>query len=64
MREFLAERDKVRFTIVFRGREMEHTDLGKQLVARVKERVADVAALEQDVQMEGNRMNLLFAPKK
>ena len=64
MREFLTERDKVRFTIVFRGREMEHPELGRQLLARVKERVTDVAVLEQDAHMDGNRMSLLFAPKK
>lgn len=64
MREFLAERDKVRLTVVFRGREMEHQDLGRQLATRVKERIADVGILEQDAQMEGNRMSLLFAPKK
>lgn len=64
MREFIKERDKVRLTIVFRGREMEHPDQGKILVNRVKEQIADVAILEQDAQMEGNRMSLLFAPKK
>ena len=64
MREFIEERDKVRLTIVFRGREMEHQELGKALVARVKERISDVALLEQDAQMEGTRMSLLFAPKK
>ena len=64
MREFIAERDKVRLTIVFRGREMEHTDQANHLVARVKERIADVAVLEQDTPMEGNRKSLLFAPKK
>jgi len=64
MREFFEERDKVRFTIVFRGREMEHQDLGKDLLQRVKDRVADVAVLEQDAHLDGNRMSLLFAPKK
>ena len=64
MREFFAERDKVRFTIIFRGREMEHREIGNGLVAKVRERVADVAFVEQEAQMEGTRMNLLFAPKK
>ncbi len=64
MREFFSERDKVRLTIVFRGREMEHKDLGNGLADRVKERVSDVAVLEQGAQMEGNRMSFLFAPKK
>ncbi|OGR91332.1 MAG: translation initiation factor IF-3 [Elusimicrobia bacterium RIFCSPLOWO2_01_FULL_59_12] len=64
MREFFAERDKVRFTIVFRGREMEHREIGSSLVTKVKDSVADVAFVEQEPQMEGTRMNLLFAPKK
>lgn len=64
MREFIAERDKVRLTIVFRGREMEHPKQADPLVARVKERIADVAVVEQDGAMEGNRLSLLFAPKK
>ncbi len=64
MREFLTERDKVRLTIVFRGREVEHSDLGRALIDRVKERILDVAILEQDAHLEGNRMNVLFAPKR
>ena len=64
MREFIAERDKVRLTIVFRGREMEHTDVADPLVERVKEGIGDVAFLEQSGSMEGNRKSLLFAPKK
>ena len=64
MREFIEERDKVRLTIVFRGREMEHTDQANHLFARVKEKISDVAVLEQDSPMEGNRKSLLFAPKK
>jgi translation initiation factor IF-3 len=64
MREFIEERDKVRLTIVFRGREMEHQELGRGLISRVKERIGDVATLEQDAQMEGTRLSLLFAPKK
>jgi translation initiation factor IF-3 len=64
MREFIEERDKVRLTIVFRGREMEHQELGKELVGRVRERLSDVAFLEQEGHMEGTRLSLLFAPKK
>jgi translation initiation factor IF-3 len=64
MREFLKEHDKVRLTIVFRGREMEHKEQANPLVDRVKEKIGDVAVLEQDIPMEGNRKSLLFAPKK
>jgi len=64
MRQFFGERDKVRLTIVFRGREMEHREIGTVLINRVKEKVADLAFVEQDAQMEGTRLSLLFAPKK
>ena len=64
MREFFAERDQVRLTIIFRGREMEHKELGTALVTKVRTSVADVAFVEQEAQMEGTRLSLLFAPKK
>jgi translation initiation factor IF-3 len=65
MRGFVSERDKVRFTVVFRGREMEHPDQGKMIFNRVKERMADVASLEsEDNKMEGGRLSLMFTPKK
>ena len=64
MKEFFQERDKVRLTIVFRGREMEHKDIGGALITKVKESLGDVAFVEQDAQLEGNRLSLLFAPKK
>lgn len=64
MREFLAERDKVRFTVVFRGRELEHPEIGRQLIERAKEAMVDVASVEQDARLEGKFMSVMFAPKK
>jgi len=65
MREFIEEKDKVRFTVVFRGREMEHPDQGRQIFARVKEKLSDVALLEsEDNKMEGGRLSLMFTPKR
>ena len=64
MREFIQERDKVRLTIVFRGREMELREVARPIIERVKESIADIGSLEQDATMEGNRMSLLFVPKK
>ena len=65
MRGFVEERDKVRFTVVFRGREMEHPDQGRLIFGRVKERMADIASLEsEDYKMEGGRLSLMFTPKK
>ena len=64
MKEFFQERDKVRLTIVFRGREMEHREIGNALISRVKQSVGEMAFVEQEATMEGTRLSLLFAPKK
>lgn len=64
IREFIAEKYKVRMTVVFRGRENEHRDLGVVLLNKVKESLEGKFFLEQDTELEGNRMSILLAPKK
>ena len=63
-KEFIDEKFKVRFTVVFRGREMEHRELGVTLLNRIKGFLDGKFMLEQDAQLEGNRMSILLAPKK
>jgi translation initiation factor IF-3 len=55
-RRFLMDGDKVKATVMFRGREMQHMNLGRVLLARVAEGLADLAKPEGDIQMEGPRM--------
>jgi translation initiation factor IF-3 len=55
-RRFLMDGDKVKATVMFRGREMQHMNLGRVLLVRVGERLADIAKPEGEVQMEGPRM--------
>lgn len=62
-KEFLQEKYKVRITVVFRGREMEHRALGIALLNKIKEMLEPVAILEQNAQMDGNRLSILLAPK-
>ncbi|GAB4331356.1 MAG: translation initiation factor IF-3 [Calditrichia bacterium] len=62
-RKFLEQRNKVKFTIIFRGREMAYQDFGKELMERVKEELSDIAKPESDAKMEGRRMILLLTPK-
>lgn len=64
MRNFVVNRDKVRLSVVFHGREMEHRDLGKALLDRVREQLADVAAVESEPFLLGNRMIIVLVPKK
>ena len=62
-KEFLAEKDKVIFSVIFRGRENAHTDEGFKLVQRLSKELEEVAKLEQQPQMQGRRIVVIFAPK-
>lgn len=61
---WIDERCKVRVTVVFRGREMEHRHLGLALLNKVKTTLDDKCIVEQESQLEGNRLSILLAPKK
>lgn len=61
---FLADGDKVKVTLRFRGREMAHQQLGAQLLECVKEDLAEVAQIESFPKMEGRQMVMMIAPKK
>ena len=63
-KEFIKEKFKVRFTVVFRGREMEHRHLGVSLLGKVKEMLEGKFLMEQEPALEGNRMSMLLAPKR
>ena len=63
MERFLAEGDKVKVTLRFRGREMVHTDLGVKVLDRVKADFALLAKIEQTPKMEGRQMTMVIAPK-
>ena len=63
MREFLTEGNKVKVTMMFRGRQMARLDLGKAVLDRVTEVVADVGKIEFDARLEGRTMTMVLAPK-
>ncbi len=60
---FLAEGDKVKVTVRFRGREMAHPEVAKRLLERIVAELKDEAVMEQDSRMEARTMFLLIAPK-
>ena len=64
VREFLAEGDKVKITLRFRGREMAHQQIGAQLLERVKADVAEEAQIESFPKLEVRQMVMMLAPKK
>lgn len=53
MREFLEEKDRVKVTVILRGREVVHKDRGLEMIERVHERIRDIAALEEGPHLEG-----------
>ncbi len=64
IQKFIAEGDKVKVTVRFRGREMQHTELGQQLLAKFANDVKDIAVVERDPKQEGRTLFMILAPKK
>ena len=63
IKRFLDNRDKVKVTVFFRGREMAHADLGLSMMQRVVEEISEVAVVEQEARREGRVMVMILAPK-
>ncbi len=61
---FLSDGDRVKVTLRFRGREMAHQDIGRNLLKRVEADVAELGTVDQFPRMEGRQMVMLIAPKK
>jgi translation initiation factor IF-3 len=61
-REFLKEGNKVQFTLQFKGREMAHLDLGRDIFTKIKSELFMVSKIERDSKMEGRRMTLVLQP--
>jgi len=62
-REFLGARDKVKFTIMFRGREMAHQDIGRRLVERIITDLTEIATVETPARSEGRTLTMVVMPK-
>jgi translation initiation factor IF-3 len=61
---FLNEGSKVKITIMFRGREMAHPELGKKILDRIAEQVKDVGNVEASPRVDGRNMLMVLAPVK
>ena len=64
VRRFLEADDKVKVTIMFRGREMAHPELGRNILERVAQDVSDMATVETKPNLEGRNMTMMLAPVK
>lgn len=61
---FLQEGDKVKATVMFRGRELSHPELGRQVLVRMAAELKDIANVERDAKLEGKNMIMIFAAKQ
>lgn len=62
--KYLQKGDKVKITIRFKGRQMAHTELGKEVIDRFADRTKEFANLEQAPKLDGRIMSALLVPKK
>ena len=60
---FIADGDKVKVTIMFRGRELAHPELGRQILVRMATEMKDSIIIERDPKIEGRNMFMILAPK-
>ena len=60
---FVEEGNKVKVTIMFRGRELSHPELGKEVLGRVAEKLGDSVSIERNAKLEGKNMTMIVAPK-
>jgi len=62
-RRFIEEGNKVKVTLMFRGRQIAHPELGREVVDRVAENLADIAKIESEPKFEGKSMTMILTPK-
>ena len=63
IQKFLTEGNRVKVSVRFRGREMAHTEIGRDLLLRFAEQTRELANLEKDPKLEGRSMSIFLAPK-
>jgi translation initiation factor IF-3 len=63
IRRFLEHRDKVKVSLMFRGRELAYTELGTTILKRVAEETSDICNIEQAMRREGRHIFMVLAPK-
>jgi len=63
-REFILEGNKVKATVVFKGREITYQEHGREVLQRFTEQLADIAKIEQEAKMEGRQMVVIFVQDK
>jgi translation initiation factor IF-3 len=63
IKKFIGKKDRVKVTVVFRGREISLSPLGRALLMRIAEETADTAMVEQEPKFEGRTMIMVLSPR-
>jgi len=61
--EFLKRGDKVKFTLVFRGREILHKEIGENVLNRIIEALQDIAVIESSIRSDGHNLTMIMVSK-
>ena len=61
--KFIADGNRVKVSVRFRGREMAHTDIGRELLTRFAGQCAEIANLDRPAKLEGRMMSIFLSPK-
>ncbi len=64
IRKFLGQQDKVKVQMMFRGREIAFTEIGRKIMEKVREELGDLCIIDQQPKLEGRNMIMILAPKK
>ncbi|MCX5848285.1 MAG: translation initiation factor IF-3 [Deltaproteobacteria bacterium] len=64
IKKFLKNHDKVKVSMLFRGREIAFTDIGRKLMERIKSDLVNDGVIDQEPRLEGRNMVMIFSPKK
>jgi translation initiation factor IF-3 len=64
IRKFLKNHDKVKVSMMFRGREIAFTEIGRKLMEKIKDELASDCVIDQEPRLEGRNMVMIFSPKK
>ena len=64
IKKFLEKHDKVKISMMFRGREIAFTEIGRKLMEEIKSQLADDCVIDQEPRLEGRSMVMIVSPKK
>jgi len=63
-KKFLEQHNKVKISMMFRGREIAYTEIGRKIMEGIKEALADACVIDQQPKLEGRNMVMVLSPKK